>query len=816
MASAEKHLYTPAWLILAVGTILSIIATLSVAKWEKESHRSEFKNQADKLATALQQSINTNLGILRATNSFYAASQKVDRKEFSTFIQDFMIRYPGILAFSWSSRVSAAERQNYEQAVQAEGFPNFEIIERGTQGKMLRAGDRPEYFPVTYVEARQKQTGALGYDLNSEYSRRIPLEKARDTGKMAATERIKIFTTKQLGFLTFQPIYRHNANLNTVESRRENFLGVTTAVFQISDIVKAALVGLQLQHIDFYLLDDSAPQEERFLSFYKSRKNLVISDINRQFSDQKNAGSFCYYNFCQRTLQVADRQWTLFLIPQAQYIGIQSFWRAGVTLFSGLLLTALVTAYLLSSLRHTSQVEKLVFERTVQAKQLRETLQTLQQNMEMLDLANDSIIIRDLDNRINYWNQGSERLYGWTKLESVGQYTHILLKTEFPKSREEVFSEFLAKGYWEGELIHTKRDGTKITVASRWTLQRDDRGNAIAMLEINNDITQRKQAEAAIHQLAEREREKANQLKQTLEELQRTQTQLIQTEKMSSLGQLVAGVAHEINNPVNFIYGNLSHTNDYIQELIELLRLYKNYYPNPVIEIKEYYENSEIEFLIEDLPKILSSMKIGTERIRQIVLSLRNFSRFDQADMKSVDIHEGIDNTLLILQNRLKAKPNHPPIEVIKEYGKLPEIECYAGQLNQVFMNIISNAIDALDSYNEQRSEQEIKNHPSIIKICTSVIAEEIEENSQRVLIKIADNGPGITPESKKRLFDPFFTTKPVGKGTGLGLSISYQIVVEKHGGILNCESELGKGTEFYIEIPMTQKQKIALKELNV
>ncbi|MGA9380851.1 MAG: CHASE domain-containing protein, partial [Phormidium sp.] len=194
MASPKKRRYTPAWLMLAVGTLLSIAAGLTVAKWEKETHRAEFKNLADKLATALQQSIDTNLGMLRATNSFYAASEKVGQREFSTFVQDFMTRYPGILAFSWSPRVSAAERQTYEQAIQAKGYPNFEIIERGAPGQLVRAKERPEYFPVTYIEARQSQTGALGYDLNAESSRSIPLEKARDTGKMAATERIKIFT----------------------------------------------------------------------------------------------------------------------------------------------------------------------------------------------------------------------------------------------------------------------------------------------------------------------------------------------------------------------------------------------------------------------------------------------------------------------------------------------------------------------------------------------------------------------------------------------------------------------------------------------
>ncbi|MHC5861007.1 sensor histidine kinase [Nostoc sp.] len=299
------------------------------------------------------------------------------------------------------------------------------------------------------------------------------------------------------------------------------------------------------------------------------------------------------------------------------------------------------------------------------------------------------------------------------------------------------------------------------------------------------EVSERKQAES--------------ELQKALQELQSTQAQLIQTEKMSSLGQLVAGVAHEINNPVNFISGNIVHASEYTQQLLELVRLYQEEFPNSGEEIQEKIEEIDLEFLLDDLPKILKSMTIGAKRIQQIVLSLRTFSHLDEADMKEVDIHEGIDSTLLILQNRLKAKPEHPKIEIIKEYGELPLVECYAGQLNQVFMNVINNAIDALDMCNLQRSLQEIDSNPSKIIISTKLISDN------RVVVKIADNGPGMTQEVKKKLFDPFFTTKPVGQGTGLGLSISYQIVVQKHSGVLRCESELGKGTEFWIEIPLYQ-----------
>jgi signal transduction histidine kinase len=315
-----------------------------------------------------------------------------------------------------------------------------------------------------------------------------------------------------------------------------------------------------------------------------------------------------------------------------------------------------------------------------------------------------------------------------------------------------------------------------------------------------------------------------------LQALQQTQAQLIQTEKMSSLGQLVAGVAHEINNPINFIYGNLPHASNYTKDLLNLLQLYrqKNLHADP--EIQELEEDIDLEFLVDDLQKILDSMSIGAERIREIVLSLRNFSRLDEAEMKRVNIHEGIDSTLLILQNRMKAAPGHPPIEIMKEYGNLPLVECYAGQLNQVFMNILSNAIDALDKFNQERSPEDFAANPSTITIQTEVIERAVSkveplagtrnEKStgsllpqsipSSVVIRIRDNGPGIPLQHQAKLFDPFFTTKPIGKGTGLGLSISYQIVVEKHNGILKCISEPGHGAEFWIEIPIRQQRSPA------
>lgn len=296
----------------------------------------------------------------------------------------------------------------------------------------------------------------------------------------------------------------------------------------------------------------------------------------------------------------------------------------------------------------------------------------------------------------------------------------------------------------------------------------------------------------------------AEQLQKTLTELKYTQTQLIQTEKMSALGQLVAGIAHEINNPVSFIYGNLVHVDHYIQSLIELLGLYENHYPNLVPEIQAFQEQIDYDYLITDLPQILASMKVGADRIREIILSLRMFSRLDESEIKFVDIHVGIDSALMLLEHRLKS--SDPVIEVIKHYGELGLVECYPSQLNQVFINILNNAIDVLNTSQEPLTSPAPTITIQTDKIhCTPgqcAVAPASESQPQCVIICITDNGPGMDTTVKERLFDPFFTTKPVGKGTGLGLSIAYQIIVEKHGGELWCDSVPGLGTTFCIKIP--------------
>lgn len=403
----------------------------------------------------------------------------------------------------------------------------------------------------------------------------------------------------------------------------------------------------------------------------------------------------------------------------------------------------------------------------------------------LVENVSDVYFIHDLESRFTYLSPQFERMFGYLVVDCLGQSFAPLVHPGdlevIDRMLQQLMIDRLPHENLEMRVRHALGHWVWILISHSVVVEA---GNVVALQGVAKNISDRKAAEYEL-QL------KTEQLEQTLAELKRTQMQMIQSEKMLSLGQLVAGVAHEINNPVNFIYGNLNYAEQYFQDLVQLVNIYQACYPETDLRVKTLMEDIELEYLLTDLPKMLSSMKMGADRIRSIVLSLRNFSRLDEAELKRANIHEGLDNTLLILQHRFKAHHPRPAIVIVKEYGDFADLECYAGQLNQVFMNLLGNAIDAVEESWHLDSTRKLK-----ITIATQKIANEL-------VIRISDNGIGIPPDLINRMFDPFYTTKPVGKGTGMGLSISYQIVVDQHQGTLECVSTIGQGSTFVIKLPV-------------
>ncbi|HBB35858.1 MAG TPA: PAS domain-containing sensor histidine kinase [Cyanobacteria bacterium UBA8803] len=427
-------------------------------------------------------------------------------------------------------------------------------------------------------------------------------------------------------------------------------------------------------------------------------------------------------------------------------------------------------------------------EPKTERQQVEEALRQAEQKYRnIFDNAVEGIFQTTPDGQYQTCNPALARIYGYdSPTELLENLTDIERQLYVDPQRRYEFIERLQAcdsiSTFESQVY--RQDGSIIWISENARAVRDRDGNLLYYEGFVTDITQRKLAEQ----------------------------QLIQKDNLATLGKLLAGVAHEINNPVNFLCNNLPHAQEYAEELLNLLELYTKYYPQPIGEIQQQAEEIDLNFLVEDFPKTLSSIEIGANRIRQIVDSLRTVSGSDEERMQPIDIHQGIDSTLLILHHRLKPKGDHPGIAVFKEYEKLPLVECYPYRLNQVFMNLLCNAIDALDELRTQPLNLEGSylqlTRPSIW-ISTEVIGSDAYPDSGSnlwVVVRIIDNGPGMTPEVKQRIFEPFFTTKPTGKGTGLGLSISYSIIVEEHGGYLKCISTPEQGTEFVIEIPVRRE----------
>ncbi|MDJ0520263.1 MAG: PAS domain S-box protein [Trichodesmium sp. MO_231.B1] len=405
----------------------------------------------------------------------------------------------------------------------------------------------------------------------------------------------------------------------------------------------------------------------------------------------------------------------------------------------------------------------------------------------------------DINRSAEFLSEGCYSLTGYQVQDFIGSNQVFLSQLIYPEDRQ-LLSNTIELTIQENRHYQVAYRITTKTGKIKWVCEQgigvfSELGELIALEGFITDITDTKNAEASLKQYQTELRQQKQRLETALQELDQVETTLNNTEKMSSLGQLVAGIAHEINNPVTSVYGNIVHLNHYVQDMMNLLHIYQEYSPSLPEQVEEQIEDIDLDFMMEDLPKVISAMQIGAERIREIVRSLRSFSRKDDGQKTLMNIHDGIDGTLVILKNRLKGGGKKPEIKVYKEYGELPLVECYVGMINQVFMNLIGNGIDALE---ESIVRDNWDGKVPTIWIKTTAISKQVQ-------IRIMDNGLGMDEKVKERLFERFFTTKPVDKGTGLGLSISYKIIVEKHGGKLECISAPGEGAEFMIEIPVEQ-----------
>ncbi|MCY6492784.1 PAS domain-containing sensor histidine kinase [Leptolyngbya sp. GGD] len=466
----------------------------------------------------------------------------------------------------------------------------------------------------------------------------------------------------------------------------------------------------------------------------------------------------------------------------------------------------------------STKLEQALAQLQEHTQQLSHAETTLKALRSMLDSIGDPVVVTDQHGQFVFLNPAAETILGIRASSSLTNWARTWRDTQglfLPdQTTPYPIEEFPLMQALRGESV----DATEVFARTAEPLVEnwlsvtarslpDETGKIQGGVAVFHNVTSLKHTEVALRRSEAHSREQAQQLHHALQDLQKAQTQLIQTEKMSGIGQLVAGVAHEINNPISFVYGNITPANEYFQSLLRLLRLYQKHYPNPDLEIQAEIDEIGLDFLEEDLQKLLKSIRSGAERVRQIVLALRNFSRLDETGMKPVDLHQGLDNTLLILQNRLQSKKGLPAIQVFHQYGELPLVNCDASQLNQVFINILSNAIDAI----ETRLQVSTTFVPTIT-ITT-------KQQGGAIVIYIQDNGVGMMPEVMQRLFEPFFTTKPVGQGTGLGLSVSYQII-EKHGGTIRVTSELGQGSQFAIILPIkepsdSQKHNLAIRSEN-
>ena len=729
--------------ILAAGIALSAAIFITLRSLESRNAEASFNGIAQERLDAVETNVRLTVNNLVSLGALYDSSPKVEREQFSQFAAPLLARNPAIQALEWIPRVPKQLRRRYEDGARHDGFAAFQFTERVSAVEMTRAGERAEYFPVFYVAPFKSNEKALGFDLYSDRVRREALQRSVDSGQMVATSRIKLVqeTSDQYGFLVFRPVYREGFDLSRTEGRREALTGFALAVFRISDIVeKAGATPSSASGLSLAIFDRDASLREKLL-YPKGAHLDGVEDFPRGFR-------------ATRTIAVAGRTWELAACPLSN-----SFqpvrWSSWGTLLGGLLLTSLLTAHL-AIRRRTEEALQQSEERA------RLLFATIPHPAYVFDVATLEFL---------EVNDAAVQQYGYSRDEFLRmRTTDIAPADDTQRFQRRVHQQLSLLESAAGQWKHQSKDGRTLDVEIHFHDVNYD--THTARLAIAQDVTERN----------------------------RLEIELRHSQKLEAVGGLAAGIAHEINTPVQFVGDNLRFLRDAYTDLNKVREKYQCLREAAEAdgatdrqlaeEVSETEKAVDVDYLMDEIPKAIAQSLDGVTRVATLVRAMKEFAHPEGKEKAAADINEALRSTLIVARNELKYVAN-----VETELGSVPPVVCNIGELNQVFLNLMVNAAHAITEAKKLTGEK------GLIKVRTWT-------EQDAVLISVADTGCGIPETIRDKVFNPFFTTKAIGRGTGQGLAIARAIVVEMHGGTLTFESQVGKGTTFYVRLPLDAEAK--------
>lgn len=727
--------------MLAIGILLSAVIFTTLRRLEIKNAQASFNSVAQERLDALETDVTLTLNNVVSVGAFYDASRDVEREEFHRFAKSLLARSQAIQALEWIPRVPQRSRQRYEEAARHDGFPSFEFRERLSTVQMARAGEREEYFPVFFVDPLKGNEKALGFDLASDSVRRQALQRSADSGRPVATSRTKLVqeTSDQYGFLGFRPIYRGGIETPDTEGRREALTGFALAVFRVADIVEKAGAAPDAESgLNLAIFDRDAEPGERLL-YPKSAHLDGVGDLPPGFR-------------ATRTISVGGRTWELAAYPASNRFRPVR-WSSWATFLAGLLLTSLLATHL-AGRKHAQEALQQSEERA------RLLFATIPHAVYVFDLATLEFL---------EVNDATVHQYGYSRDQLLRmKTTDIRSAEETERLHRHLQQTQPAKGN-AGQWKHLSKDGRIIDVEVHFhSLDYDGHQ---AQLAIAQDVTERN----------------------------RLEVELRHAQKLEAVGSLAAGIAHEINTPVQFVGDNTRFLQNAFTDVTQVLEKYRHLRDAAADggaarglaeEVAEAEKAVDIDYLVEEIPKAIGQSLDGVTRVATIVRAMKEFAHPDLKERSASDINKALLSTLTVARNELKYVAN-----VETELADLPLVVCSIGEMNQVFLNLLVNAAHAIGDVVKGSSQK------GLIRVRTA-----LEEGA--VVISIADTGGGIPEGIRSKIFAPFFTTKESGRGTGQGLAIARSVVVDKHRGTLTFTSEVGKGTTFFIRLPLGKEAK--------